>query len=361
MADAPVEVLGGIASEHGVYFDRGTSGGVMLHYYDATADRWEVAPPLELPWQEHTRAGATHGDDFYLLAGEDLEDRAMAGEEVVWRKRLWRYQPASDGWQELAAPRLGFGDTIPLDTGLVLLNVATAARYAYFDFATETWREGELPDPELFSAADQVRSVTVDGRSLVLLENWPHEWGLVGTVTLTTWDPASNQLVMQTSRELTTELLQHAGGRVQVADPGIAYLGPDQGSDSPEAALVDLRDGSWSMLEVPVSDRPLVQRYESRAFWAKAYFGDRLAEYVISNDYLLNPVSGRWLAVPIPEVPPPDVDRESGDATVHLTGSVKCEPNEEELPRRCWRLTVDPLEAIAAELPPEWIAENNRR
>ncbi|MGC3953528.1 MAG: hypothetical protein QM804_04630 [Propionicimonas sp.] len=362
LADAPIDVsqFTPTVAANGVYLvsEQPSCRRPTVHRYDPASDRWSGLPSPNLPWSKCFLSLATHGDDLYLLA-------AKSGTEVV-PYLFWRYRAATGEWDELPVPRQGHGDIVRLAAGWLLVDRIldsdgdlTGVEYEYFDYATGRWSEGELSDPGMLRAAENrsYRPVTVEGRSLLLFELWPGDWTEAGEVTLVTWDPATNQQVLRTSHEVTAELLQTTIRMLQLAEPGIAYLGSyGWGSDS-EALVVDLRDGRWSSVVLPISPGPLEDRYHSDASWANGYFGEAAAGYLVANSYLFNPATGRWLAVPWRGLPP-SATEVGGNHLARIAPDVSCVSGGSS--RECWKLTVEPLERIAAEVTTAQIAENNR-
>lgn len=383
--DAPIDASDyqRVPAADGVYYVGGETREVAgkeecrlapVRYVDLTTDQWSELPTLNLPRGWCPEGAMGRRDDLYLLVGKDGEDTVLAGEEAnLPAPQLWVHRAAAGAWEQLPSPsaKTGWGNLVGLDDGFVRISTTDdedgnplAVEYSWFDYATATWREGEVSDqsPEVLRAAGSFAyfdPVRVDGRLLVLFADWPEGW-TAGPMTFTTWDPATNQRVRQTSHELSVEVLQNAQGHLELADPGFVLIG----SDSPanprtRAALVDLRDGTWSELEVPDRDGPISQRYPGAAHWAKPYFATELAGYVVANGYLYNPVTQRWLWVPWRDLTPSDMEVESGDPTVEIAASLRCDWGRP--PLGCWRLDVDPLESVAGEFTAAEIAENNRR
>ncbi|MGC3953530.1 MAG: DUF3040 domain-containing protein [Propionicimonas sp.] len=368
LGDAPIDVENWTAApaEQGTYFapQGGDCRQRTLRHYDATTDRWSELPPLSLPWRKCVAQPVAGGGDLYLLAGES--EFELDGGPELWQ-RLWRYRPASGEWQELSLPELSEATLLPLRAGILLLESVRDANddvvgmnYGYFDYATAGWSEGEVnASAAMVRAANRASfgPVSVEGRSVVLFQDWPDQPSDTA-VTLTTWDPATNRQLVQTSQELSQRQRESVDRSVEVAEPGIGYLGPSD-SGLTDWLLVDLRDGVWSTLEVPKFEGPLREQYPSEAAWAQRYFGDELAGYLNVEEYLYNPTTGRWLAVPWHEGSPPTRLAESDSPTTSVTPAVVCEVGGGP-PRNCWKLTVQPLESIVAEITPAQIAEHNR-
>lgn len=384
--DAPIDASDyrRAAAAHGVYFVGGEVSEVAgkeqcrllpVRYVDLASDQWSELPIPEVPRGWCAADAVGHQDDLYLLVGKDVEDAVLPGAEVdLPTLQLWSYRAASGAWEQLSSPaaKTGWGNVVGLADGFVRIGVVgdddgnpLSAEYSWFDYATATWHEGRVSDqsPTVLRAADGFAyqdPIRVDGRSLVLFVDWTVGRPAGGAVTLTTWDPATNQRVRQTSHELSDEVMQNSQGNLEFADPGFVLVGSDSPANpSTKAMLVDLRDGTWSELEVPDRDGPISQRHPGAAAWATAYFPDELAGHLVANGYLFNPVTQRWLWVPEPGASPPDSELESGDASVEIAPSLRCDWGHPPLP--CWRLDVDPVESIAGEFSAAEIAENNRR
>ena len=368
---------------HGVYYVGGAVREVAgkeecslspVWYVDLATDQWSELPPLDLPRGWCPVNAVAHQDDLYLLVGEDVSGAQDPGPDgSLPPLQLWRYQAASGGWEQLPSPsaRTGWGIVHGLDDGFVRIaptldegGLPLVVEYSWFDYAAATWQEGPVSDDSeavLWSAGSNLfYPVGVDGRQLVLFVDWPLDWQAGGTATLITWDPATNQRVRQISHDISAEVMSASAGNLSFADPGFVLIGSLwTAAPSTQAALVDLRDGTWSELEVPDRSGAISQRYPGASEWAKTYFITELAGYVVANGYLYNPVTQRWLWVPSHELAPPDQEFESGDGSVEVAPSLRCDWGRP--PVGCWRLDVDPLETIVGEFTAADVAQNNRR
>ncbi len=371
IGDAPIDlnVHPEVAAEHGYYL-LGANGSCELttYFYESASDRWDKLPALGNAKGWCVTGSATKGDDLYLLLGLDSEDEVLAGEPggapgLAFR----RHNAASGAWEELPGPELGGVEWTGLDRGLLGFrwlrgsdDELVGMGYSYFDYATGSWAEDDISDrsAEVLRAADGFwyQTVQVEGRSLVLFVDWPN---LVegGRMTFTTWDPTTNQRVLQTGSEVSAAVMRSSQQHLEFAEPGFVLVGNDSpGSVETASALVDLRDGTWSSLELPDQRGPIAQQQPSAAHWAKPYFGEALAGYVVANGYLYNPTTQRWFALPWREVSPPAQNDESQSSVAPLGGRIEC---AWEKPRECWELVTDPLDSILIEVTAEQIAESN--
>ena len=281
------------------YFFRTRDCRVQGYRHDTASDTWHALPPGP------RRLGAScelyqviaHGSDLYAVFDAPRGGTAALA-AFDTRTRTWTELPWAGG--------VLHGQVAGLDTG-ILVWLHTGSRpldYHFFSYTSGTWRTGSFDPGVQANQSDSVEPVTVAGRPLLLLTSWPNS-DLPGTVTFTTFDPLTGEIVVQASRELSFDAMQAASQNEQVAAPGIVYVGPSTyQSTARQGALLDLLTGEWSTLQLPVQAGDPY----SVADWVFPFFGAEAAPYVEANGFLYEPATQQWFAVPDAGVAPPDLE-----------------------------------------------------
>jgi hypothetical protein len=306
---------------------------VLGYSHERARDIWRSLPegPRQKSGACELFAAFAHGASLYTVF------ERSDGEQVA----LSVFDTGTRAWQALPWP-IGAtrGRVTGLDVGILFSRIRTDSslplEYSFFEYSTRRWRQGSV-DLGVANTGEDVEAVTVAGRSLALFTVWPL-FDRPGTLTITTFDPLRSQVVVQTSKEFSVDALQAAQGNLQVAAPGIAYIGPwKQSSAATEGTLLDLRTGDWSTLQLRVQ----TDDARSSADWVFDFYGNEAASFVVANEFLYEPSTQLWFAVPDDGVTPPDRKAVDDDESFTRAGpQQRCSMLDAH---PCWALDVGSL------------------